>query len=86
MKTLRLLPIVALLCVLTGCATTQAKLSPEAKKILNDRYEWVTTTDSRIPRRVLKGQNAAYNTGSSPVAVFHGERARDLIRPRGINR
>ena len=67
MKILRLLPIVALLCVLTGYATTQAKLSPAAKKILDDRYEWVTTTDSRIPQRVLKGQDADYNNGSSPV-------------------
>jgi hypothetical protein len=41
----------------------------------------VTTTDSRIPQRVLKGEHAAHNQGSSPVAVFHGERARDLIRP-----
>lgn len=83
MKTLRLLPIVTLLCVFTGCASTKANLSPEAKKILNDRYDWVTTTDSHIPQRVLKGQNAAYNTGSSPVTVLHGERARDLLRPRG---
>jgi hypothetical protein len=46
----------------------------------------VTTTDSRIPQRVLKGEHAAHNQGSSSVAVFHGERARDLIRPRGLNR
>jgi hypothetical protein len=44
----------------------------------------VTTTDSRIPQRVLKGEHAAHNQGSSPV--FHGERARDLIRPLGLNR
>lgn len=81
MKHLRLLPVVALLCLGTGCANYNSKLSPEAKKLLDERYEWVTTTDSRIPQRVLKGEHAAHNQGSSPVAVFHGERARDLIRP-----
>ncbi|GAB5560787.1 MAG: hypothetical protein SynsKO_24340 [Synoicihabitans sp.] len=86
MKYLRLLPVVVLLCLGTGCASNKAKLSPEAKKLLNERYEWVTTTDSRIPQRVLKGEYAEQNQGSSPVAVLHGERARDLIRPRGLNR
>ena len=86
MKHLRFIPVVALLCLGTGCANYNSKLSPEAKKLLDERYEWVTTTDSRIPQRVLKGEYAAQNQGSSPVAVFRGERARDLIRPRGINR
>lgn len=81
MKHLRLLPVVALLCLGTGCANYNSKISPEAKKLLDERYEWVTTTDSRIPQRVLKDEHAAHNQGSSPVAVFHGERARDLIRP-----
>ncbi len=86
MKNLRFIPVVALLCLGTGCATNHAKLSPEAKKPLDERYEWVTTTDSRIPQRVLKGEYAAQNQGSSPVAVFRGERARDLIRTRDLNR
>ena len=84
MKHRRLRPVVAPLCLGTGCANYNSKLSPEAKKLLDERYEWVTTTDSRIPQRVLKGEPAAHNQGSSPV--FHGERARDLIRPRGLNR
>lgn len=86
MRLVRLLPPLTLLFVLSGCASKTAGLSDEAKKARNDRYEYVTTVDSRIPQRVLKGQGPSHNTGTSPVAVLHGERARDLIRPRGLNR
>lgn len=84
MRIIRLLLPVAALALMSGCASKTAGLSEEAQQAKNDRYEYITTVDSRIPQRVLKGQDAATNAGSSPVAVARGERARDLIRPRGL--
>lgn len=85
MKKIPLLIIGTAALVAGGCATNSAKLSDEAKQAKNERYVYVKTIDSHIPQRVPVGGEVANNEGSSPVGVVTGERARDLLRPRGLN-
>ena len=86
MKTFPLVLTCIALAFSSGCASSSSGLSPEAKKLQNERYEYIKTVDSHIPQRVLKGQKAEHNSGTSPVAVLEGEKARDILRPRGGGR
>jgi hypothetical protein len=62
-----------------GCRSTSG-LSPEAQKIKAATYEYVYTTDSRIPQKVRRGSAPSQNSGASPVAILEGEEAKALLR------
>ncbi len=62
-----------------GCRSTQG-LSPEAQKIKEDTYDYVYTTDSRIPQKVRRGAEPTHNAGVSPVAILEGEQAKAMLR------
>ncbi len=77
MKSLRLALCACGLLLVTGCASRSSGLSDEAKRQRAQAY------DSHIPQRVARGNEAEYNSGSSPVTVIKGQQAQDMLRPRG---
>jgi|GEM_PF-1763407 len=83
MKSLRLALCACGLLLVTGCASRSSGLSDEAKRQRAQAYEYVRTVDSHIPQRVARGNEAEYNSGSSPVTVIKGQQAQDMLRPRG---
>lgn len=66
----------------TGCATTDA----EKKESDDDEYIYVTSTNSRIPRKVKKGSTYNEDSGSSPMGSVSGQEARDYIGAAGAAR
>lgn len=72
------LPLAAVLSLI-GCQS-KSGLSPEARKVKNDAYDYVYSTASRIPQKVRRGAEPELNNDASPVAVLEGERAKALLR------
>ena len=69
-----------LLVAFTGCETTDASKS---KANDDDEYEYVISTNSRIPRKVRKGSTYSQDSGSSPMGSVSGQKAKDYIGTSG---
>lgn len=63
----------------TGCATK----SSEEKADGDDEYIYVTSTNSRIPKKVKKGSAYNSDSGSSPMGTASGQQAQDYIGAAG---
>ncbi|MDA7916632.1 hypothetical protein N9B49_00260 [bacterium] len=81
MKKLFLLSLsLFLLVAFTGCESTGANKS---KSDDEGEYEYVTSTNSRIPRKVRKGSSYNQDSGSSPLGTVSGQKAKDYIGSGG---
>lgn len=84
MKKLSLLTLAFIIMVAySGCESTGANSTKDDDE---DEYVYVTSTNSRIPRKVKKGSSYNQDAGSSPMGSVSGQEARDYIGTAGATR
>lgn len=79
-KLTRLSLALFLVVAFVGCESTGAK---KEKSNDDDDYVYVTSTNSRIPRKVRKGTTYDQDAGSSPMGSVSGAKARDYLGTAG---
>ena len=81
MKKFTLLSLALFLTIaFVGCESTGAK---KEKSDDDAEYVYVTSTGSRIPRKVRKGSTYNNDAGSSPMGTVSGAKARDYLGAAG---
>lgn len=72
--------VLFLVFAFVGCESTGAK---KEKSDDDDDYIYVTSTNSRIPKKVRKGTAYNQDGGSSPMGTVSGAKAQDYIGAAG---